>query len=507
MTEGVGRGIALPSGKSITDFTLYFLKHISLLSRSETLRLTFVLMIAVASGKSHAGEIPAVPPRLPPILLDTLHLNWGNDVFTLGGTQDDFRTQQVFLSARLSDRWILSIDHSILTFRGPTRNEPDPIGTEGRLDQLSTSFGYMLYQRQEPSFELETSSGLGFRASGNLAGARIQNGFHRLIDNGLIDLPYVDTERTDGLIWLQGNLQYLKPHVMPDWLGWLGADWRSGYWLYAATLATTDLQWDGTANVSALAAKGPWKLWLGLRADWREGYDRDIVQTATAANEEGTSFSFGLALGSLVLETTQNLDSDTGFGRVGFNADPAMAHSFSGRKSGFGTQFSIFIPEVYFQLQGRWLPSFLNSASVWGGRLYSIVDARYGEPPLGNSTEVFVESMQLTVGGEWETEIRGVSPWIKPYIGLSLGWRREQVVGDEELSDVKSDAVDRAVLVGDAGLRFDMAGNRRSWHLQLLLGLSGWVPLNDARVMFHDSFMRIQKPDVSAVTGFTLSFL
>jgi hypothetical protein len=317
----------------------------------------------------------------------------------------------------------------------------------------------------------------------------------------------VDTERTDGLIWLQGNLQYLKPRVMPNWLGWLGVDWSTGYWLYAATLATTDRQWDGSVNASALAVKGPWKLWLGLRTDWREGYDRDVVQAATAANEEGTSFSFGLALGSLVLETSQNLDSNNGFGRVGFNADPDSAHSFSGRKSGFGVQFGIFIPEVYFQLQGRWLPRRFNNVPLWGGQLYSIVDARYGEPPVGNSTEVFVKSTQLTLGGEWETEIRGASPWIKPYLALSLGWRREQVEGDEKLRGVKSDAVDRAVFVGDTGVRFDMAGNRRSWHLQLQLGLSGWVPFTDALVRFDDRPFRIQKPDVSAVTGFTLSFL
>jgi hypothetical protein len=90
---------------------------------------------------------------------------------------------------------------------------------------------------------------------------------------------------------------------------------------------------------------------------------------------------------------------------------------------------------------------------------------------------------------------------------IRLGWRREQVVGDEQLRGVKSDAVDRAVFVSDTGVRFDMAGNRCSWHLQLQLELSGRVPFTDALVRFDDRPFRIHKPDVSAVTGFTLSFL
>lgn len=149
----------------------------------------------------------------------------------------------------------------------------------------------------------------------------------------------------------------------------------------------------------------------------------------------------------------------------------------------------------------------MNELPLWGGRLYAIVDARYGEPPVGDSAEVFLRAVQLSMGAEWETEIHGASPWIKPYLALSLGWRGEQLRGEEELRGLRSEAVHRAVMVGDAGARFDMAGNRRTWHLQLQLGLSGWIPFDDAQVSFQDKYLRIQKPDIVAVSGFTLSFL
>jgi hypothetical protein len=455
----------------------------------------------------HAGEIPGTPSRLPPMMMNTLHLDWGNDFFGKLGTSDDFRTQQVSFFVRLSDRWLLSADHSTLTFRGPTRHDPDPAGTEGRLDQISSSLGYLLHSSKDLSSQLDISSGLGFRASGNFAGARIQNGFHRLIDSGIINLPYVDTERTDGLIWLQGNFQYLKPRVMPIWLQWLGTGWQGGFWLFATTLVTTDAQWDGIVNASGLAAKGPWKMWLGLRADWREGYDRDVVQAATAASEDGTSLSLGVAFGPLVLETTQDLRGKHGSGRIAFNAGPAAGFSLSDNNRGVGVQLGILVPEVYFDIQGRWLAKSLNSSPILGGQLYSIINIRYGEPPVGDSATVFVSATQLTLGAEWQTQIKdGGSPWIKPYLSFGLGWRREQVIGDEELRGLESDAVDRAVIVADTGLRFDFAGNRRSWLLQLQLGLTGWLPLADAHVDFNDRSLRIQQPDFAAVVGFNTLF-
>ncbi len=469
--------------------------------------LLAVLLLYLPFSGLHAGEIPATPPRLPPMIIDKLHIDWGNDFLGRFGISDDFRTQQVPLFVRLSDRWSLSADHSTLTFRGPSRQNPDPVGTEGRLDQVSSSLGYLLHRSRDSGSQLDISSGLGFRASGNFAGARIQNGFHRLIDSGLVNPPYVDTERTDGLIWLQGNFQYLKPRVTPNWLRWLGTGWQGGYWLYATTLATTDAQWDGTVNASGLAVNGPWKLWLGLRTDWREGYDRDVVQAATAASEEGTSLSLGVAFGPVVVETTQDLRGEHGSGRIGFNAGPAAGVSLSDKYRGVGVQLGMLIPEVYFDLQGRWLPKTLNSLPILGGQIYSIINIRYGEPPVGDTAIVFVSTTQLTLGGEWQTQIKnGGTPWIKPYLAFGLGWRREQVIGDEELNGLKSAAVDRAVIVADTGLRFDVAGNRRSWLLQLQLGLTGWLPLADAHVDFNGRSVQVQQADFSAVVGFNTLF-
>ncbi|MCP4406731.1 MAG: hypothetical protein GY807_03045 [Gammaproteobacteria bacterium] len=430
--------------------------------------LLLVLLLKLPFSDLQAGEIPAVPPRLPPMMMSKLQLDWGNDFLGRFGRSDDFRTQQVSLFIRLADRWSLTADHSTLTYRGSNRFDPDPVGTEGRLDQLSGSLGYLLHRSRDSASQLDISSGLGFRASGNIAGDRIQNGFHQLIDSGLVNLPYVDTERVDGLIWLRGNFQYLESRATPNWLRWVGTGWQGGYWLYATTLATTDTQWDGAVNASGLVVNGPWKLWLGLRTDWREGYERDVVQTATATatatSEEGVSLSLGVAFGPVIVETTQSLGDGHSAGRIVFNASPAAGVSLSDKHRGVGVQLGILIPEVYFDFQGRWLLRELNSSSILGGQLYSIFNIRYGEPPAGDLATVFVSTTQLTLGGEWQTQINdGGAPWIKPYFALGLGWRREQVIGGEELQGLKSDAVDRAVIATDTGLRFDVAGNRRSW--------------------------------------------
>ena len=62
-----------------------------------------------------AGEIPGLPPALLPIVDRDFAINFSNDFLGRGGSVDDFRTQQIILTAKISDRWLAIVDHSILT--------------------------------------------------------------------------------------------------------------------------------------------------------------------------------------------------------------------------------------------------------------------------------------------------------------------------------------------------------------------------------------------------------
>ena len=77
-----------------------------------------------------AGEIPGLPLPLPPYLERGVELAMTNDFFGRGGMSDDFRTQQIVISARpASSPWSVNLDHSVLT----DRRSANP----GRIDQLS----------------------------------------------------------------------------------------------------------------------------------------------------------------------------------------------------------------------------------------------------------------------------------------------------------------------------------------------------------------------------------
>lgn len=147
-------------------------------------------MIAVlATPAVFAGEIPGLPPSLPPYLERDFELTFSNDFLGRGGSVDDFRTQQIIVAAKLSDRWLAVADHSILTLHD------DNMG--GRIDQLSASLGYKLNQ--------SIVAGIGIRSAGEFAGERIQNGFHRLIGSELERLPYTDESATRLTAWVDAN--------------------------------------------------------------------------------------------------------------------------------------------------------------------------------------------------------------------------------------------------------------------------------------------------------------
>ena len=184
--------------------------------------------------------------------------------------------------------------------------------TPGRIDQLSASLGYQVINSVRDRMASKLAVGIGIRNSGDFSGQRMQNGFHRLVGSDVDILPYTDTSRTDATVWFDAD-HYSNFGAAGD--GGMVGTWQTGYWLRASSLITTGGQWDGSAGLFAVASKPGIDFWLGLRRDWRSGYDERVLQE-TAAAEDDLAIVFGARFGALVLETVQQLNNDASYGQL-----------------------------------------------------------------------------------------------------------------------------------------------------------------------------------------------
>jgi len=449
-----------------------------------------LLAAAVAGG----GEIAGMPAQTPPFIEPDFELNFSNDFLGRGGSVDDFRTQQIIMAARFAEDWVALLDHSILTLEDAAQ--------QGRLDQLSGSIGYRLIHAAGPDRNSSLLVGGGFRSNGEFAGERMQNGFHQLIGSDVVTLPYVDTERTDATVWVDGQHYRL---LRPAGGSGLFAGWAGGYWIRGNSLLTGDGQWDSSLGAYAIASRDAVDVWLGLRHDWRLGYDRDPVQAATAAAEQDLAVVLGVRFGALLLETVQQTRNEASYGQLRLISSGRREFPAASVWPRAQIEFGIVLPDVHLQLAGKFRSHvFTGSESRW--REAVLIETKFGEPQLMSDSSLFVRSRQLTVGLEWERPWSASLPWISAYGALSGGWRSEQLLGDNERDGQTSESVSRGVINGGAGLRFHAAGPGRGWWYRLQLGLVAWVPLNDATVVLDAESFRIQQSALGISLGMTFEY-
>lgn len=456
-----------------------------LIARAEIL----ALLVSCAAG-SHAGEIVGIPTQAPPTIDRVLELHLGNDFLGRGGVTDDFRTQQISLTARFADRWIGLIDHSILT----RSTSPTP----GRLDQLSASVGYRLMDDRRIDLVNQITVGGGLRSSGRFAGDRIQNGFHRLIRNTLFTMPYVDTSRTDPTAWIDAERHHLLYHTRDD-------DWSFGYWLRGSTLVTGDGQWDSALGGYAVANRRSLELWFGLRSDWREGYDRDAIQADTAEAESDVAVVLGMRFGALILETVQQVNNKASYGQLKFFSDGSRPFPTAGALPRFSLETVFSMPDVHLQLAGKFRTGLIaRGDGPW--REAAFVDLRYGEPQYEDNPLLYLQTRHLGAGLEWERPLAHSLQWIGAYVSLGAGWRSEELIGVGDLQGLRSSSVSRATATAATGLRFNAASLGGGWSLRIQTGLTAWLPAGDAIVDFDGQPVRIQRPGVGLALGITLDY-
>jgi len=432
-----------------------------------------------------------LPPSLPPIIERNLELVLSNDYFGSGGSVDNFRTQQVTLAAKPAARWSLLLDHSVLTL--------SKVPNAGRTDQLSASVGYDLLSNNDAGRNGRVTVGTGFRSTGEFSGQRIQNGFHRLVDSKVLIFPYTDTQRTDATAWF--DAEYFTTLRQPGDATSFG-DWRLGAWWRINSLVTSDAQWDASAALYAVANRRSLALWFGLRSDWRSGYD-DPVLRETAAAEDDLAVVAGLRFGALVIETVQQLNNEASYGQVRLISSGDKRSSSTARIPRFGLEVGFLLPDVHLHLAGR-TPVALFTAGHSDWRESAFVSFDYGEPQHRDNNSVFVRSVQLGGGLEWQRTLRPA--WLSAYGSLGAGWRDERLIGDGALAGEKSSSVGRAVLLAGTGIRVDASHLGSRWNLRIQLGVTGWLPFGDADLQLGELTLPVQNPALNIMLGTTFDF-
>ena len=380
------------------------------------------------------------------------------------------------------------MDHSILTLINSD--------AAGRIDSLSGSLGYQLFNNTTANSVDRLTVGGGFRSTGEFAGERMQNGFHRLIGNSIDSLPYVDTSTTDATVWFEAQ-RYRHLRTFGGWSG--------GYWLRAGSLLTTDGQWDSTAGAFAVASRNATDTWIGIRHDWRSGYMADNVQVETASAEGDTAVVIGVRFGALLLETVQQLNNDASYGQLSLVSSGFRSANRHVDSPQVGLEFNFLVPDVHIQLVGRIRTNLvIGKASDW--RESALIDVRYGKPQYKNDESLFIRSRQVTAGMEWERKLPKGMSWLGFYGSAGAGWRGEQLHRSNTSAVEQTATVGRAVVTVAAGLRFFAATLGRRWNYRIQLGLNAWAPVSDESVQLTGEQFLLQKPAIGIVLGMTFDY-
>lgn len=452
------------------------------------------LIVLFATLSSPAGEVSGLPSHVPPTVRPDYLYFLGND-FAAAGTSDDYRTEQMMVAGRFAGSWLAVLDHSILT------REDIAESNRARIDTMTLSLGREWLLTNGTARRSTAAAGIALRGIGNFAGERIQNGFHRLVDSETEVIPYTDTRETSPAAWFIAE-HYRRVAAASGPGFW--QQWDTGLWLRAGAFASTDGQFDAVAGVYAIASRPSLDLWLGLRRDWRSGYDQDFVLRETADEENKYAVSAGLRFGALIFETVQRMDSAASYGQLSFLSSPQTRRSTQQAPARFNGQLSLHLPHVTFQATARWQQRlFITPASRWAEALF--IEVRGGQPQLDDDPTLFVDTGQVSFGIEWSRAVSPSLEWLRYYANVGAGWRREQLLGRDVRSGESSEAVDRAVLVAEGGIEIDAAALSKRLDLRLRLGMTGWVPTSDAVVEIGNTSEVIQDADASILVGWVLA--
>ncbi len=268
-----------------------------------------------------------------------------------------------------------------------------------------------------------------------------------------------------------------------------------------SALWASDGQLDSALGAYGTAGKGNVDLWLGLRHDWRSGYE-EVVLVETATAEEDLAAVFGLRWGPIVFETVQQLDNTASYGQIRLVAAGFGDERRGASEAGFAVDAGITIPDVLLNVTGRWRADWLNRGnSNWSRTLF--VTAGYGEPQHDDDPMIYRRTVQTGAGIEWERAL-SEDGWASLYTSIGAGWRQERITGDDERAGEESDTTSGGALLAGLGWRFNSGELFSGLHYRIQLGLSAWIPFSDDTLDMSGESFRVLEPSYAITLGLTM---
>jgi hypothetical protein len=285
------------------------------LSTQRGSRLLSPLLLALMGTGLHAQDLPGIPVpgriNTPEWELDAGDADIGPRG---GGSGDDWRVGHANLD--WDHGWIsAAVDYSLLTSQNPSGAPvywglPDPYvyahKGAGRMDEITASVALRKsYDAQQ--WHGWAQVGPGIQLTGDLGGKSLQNDFHTVIHNSLVELPY----EHPGV--LAAGFAHAGAGGRVDVAGPFSLDTRAMDML--TTRGWTRWRVESMALVAGSSGGG----WAGLRQDGAAGHALSGIADAVARHESGLSVVAGMAWHvqdlQMGLETSYNLGN---YGQDGY---------------------------------------------------------------------------------------------------------------------------------------------------------------------------------------------
>lgn len=440
-----------------------------------------LLLVALGAGIADAGAAVAgvpVPPRPGPFPVVTL---WsGNDAFggEIGDNADDYRTNEIALQAVVRQRWVLVVDHSMLT------NRTSALAPASRSDEITASAGYLIDRGVGSAAQDRWwfAAGLGGRFAGDFLGAEAQNALHRGLGYNEVDLPEAG-HHAAGVVYATAGWLWLErvPLPMPS-MSFLERG-QFGLHTVATALATTagEQQVEVGTALTVIGLDGA--AWLGPRMRWSLGETLTPAAAAVADREEGLWLDYGAGAGGWFVSGGVNLRDQTTLGAVGWSwargpgrvdaPRPATMEADIGFRGGF-------TPGVQF----RWQPRWLRDAGALGERAALLADYRFGGVPgveWGPDAQLAFNQAVLGMDLAWSRPRPG---WqVTPFVRGALGLRYEVVRVRGPAPRFPEQNAATGVALGGVGLRvgWGQAIDRdRRVRYGVAVSYDGWLPFDRA---------------------------
>ncbi len=365
---------------------------------------------------------------------------WTDDALNgeVGENRDDARTNAFTVGVH-HGRMLAVLDYGNLTDKGGRGGPP------ARVDEATATLGAQ-WQPLEGRRSATLASGAGARWSGDLGGARIQNGWHRALGLAQVQLPY-EASACDPLGYVRGSWQ---EGLHASSVAHLAAD------LSVEALATAGGEWQGEAALRALAMGTDAEAWFGLVRVMRGGTPASRTARVVAAHERGWWLVAGYSVGPYSLSGAVSPRTRAAYGQVSVLLGRPALHRDAPSSTITGaigpTAFAAGLVDSV-----RWRPPWPEAMAGLGQRLSVVVDHRFGRVPGWTGTDTSLRFRQVSVGLDLAAVPGPDRPLPVPFVQVMSGWRLERIQHEGPSPGYSEQRTASGVTHVSAGVRFGLA--------------------------------------------------